>query len=339
MLDQVKKEDVIFVGDRTYMDKKHLFVLWKISSLCNYNCSYCGEKGTDKIQDINFYYDIIDKFVGLGKEYIHVCITGGEPTLFPQIKSLFKYIVEQFKWVSQKQIKLVTNFSFPPDLYIDLIESSQNTSTMILAISLHPHVDIDISKIEQNIYKLIHYPNINIDIRIPTYPRLFNRAKHIYGELEYMNKNSKISVYPKRVFGEEELDGKEMVWCKQKNIEVLEQQIHLQKKTTILFPFIYKQGSQICQTLINREMLCWYNLIDYSDWLCFTKGSNLFIDEAGKPYCCFNTNKFNYLEISPKEFENILCMRCPKNTPCTCGLHLPKFNLKQYTHLRHEFIR
>jgi organic radical activating enzyme len=72
------------------------FIEWTIHNVCNYDCSFCDDKtknGSKRWKTIEQYKTYADKIIKLceGKPFwIH--ITGGEPTLYPDLLELLEYI-------------------------------------------------------------------------------------------------------------------------------------------------------------------------------------------------------------------------------------------------------
>ena len=63
---------------------------WRITSACNLNCPFCyGPKGIKSITKENAI-EIVDKLSQLGTET--VCISGGEPLLYPYVLDVMKAI-------------------------------------------------------------------------------------------------------------------------------------------------------------------------------------------------------------------------------------------------------
>jgi len=80
------------------------FVEWKIHNVCNYNCSFCGDRHKDGSQrwfTLEQYKEVIDKLIKLsGTQKLWIHITGGEPTLFPGLLELLVHMKSQGAYVS-----------------------------------------------------------------------------------------------------------------------------------------------------------------------------------------------------------------------------------------------
>jgi len=109
--------------------------LWRneliITSLCNFNCPYC--RGTD-INGIQGHMDLEDikKIVDFfAKEKIrNIRLSGGEPTVHPNIKNIVKYIKKACKDI--RHIAISTNGYADFSLYKELINLGVNDYSISL---------------------------------------------------------------------------------------------------------------------------------------------------------------------------------------------------------------
>ena len=80
------------------------FVEWKIHNVCNHNCSFCGlenKDGSQRWYSLETYQEYTDKIVdSCNGEPFWIQITGGEPTLFPELIELIKYIKQKGGYTS-----------------------------------------------------------------------------------------------------------------------------------------------------------------------------------------------------------------------------------------------
>lgn len=94
------------------MPKPFKKVEWRLGNICNYNCAYCTDEsksGDEKYLDIDTNKQVVDKLVKLfNEERIQFTFTGGEPTLYPDLYELFRYIKSKNK---DHQIRMFTNGS------------------------------------------------------------------------------------------------------------------------------------------------------------------------------------------------------------------------------------
>jgi organic radical activating enzyme len=74
----------------------HKFIEWKIHNVCNHDCSFCGSRHKDGSQrwfSVEKYKEYTDKLVeACGDTPFWIQITGGEPTLYPELLELMKYM-------------------------------------------------------------------------------------------------------------------------------------------------------------------------------------------------------------------------------------------------------
>jgi len=85
---------------------------WKLSNVCNYNCEYCyplEKNGSLPFLDINTNKEVVDKLHNIYKDHpISFVLTGGEPTLYPNLYELCSYIKSKNK---NNRISMFTNGS------------------------------------------------------------------------------------------------------------------------------------------------------------------------------------------------------------------------------------
>lgn len=72
------------------------FIEWKIHNVCNYDCSFCGsenKQGDQRWMSIDDYKKHVDRIAAIsqGSDFF-IQITGGEPTLYPKLIELLRYI-------------------------------------------------------------------------------------------------------------------------------------------------------------------------------------------------------------------------------------------------------
>jgi organic radical activating enzyme len=80
------------------------FIEWKIHNVCNHDCSFCGARHKDGSQrwfSLEKYKEYTDKLVeACGDSPFWIQITGGEPTLFPDLLPLLAYMKSKGAMVS-----------------------------------------------------------------------------------------------------------------------------------------------------------------------------------------------------------------------------------------------
>lgn len=80
------------------------FIEWKLHNVCNHDCSFCGsvhKDGSNRWFSLDEYKEYTDKLVNAcdGKPFWFQ-ITGGEPTLFPELIPLLKYMKSKGAMIS-----------------------------------------------------------------------------------------------------------------------------------------------------------------------------------------------------------------------------------------------
>jgi len=92
----------IKVEKATQVDYK--FIEWKIHNVCNHNCSFCGSQHKDGSQrwfSLEKYKEYTDKLVeACGDSPFWIQITGGEPTLYPDLIPLLAYMKSKGAMIS-----------------------------------------------------------------------------------------------------------------------------------------------------------------------------------------------------------------------------------------------
>jgi organic radical activating enzyme len=80
------------------------FIEWKIHNVCNHNCSFCGTQHKDGSQrwfSLEKYKEYTDKLIAAcGDMPFWIQITGGEPTLYPDLIPLLAYMKSKGAMIS-----------------------------------------------------------------------------------------------------------------------------------------------------------------------------------------------------------------------------------------------
>lgn len=80
------------------------FIEWKIHNVCNHNCSFCGDRHKDGSQrwfSLDRYKEYTDKLVEANKGLpFWIQLTGGEPTLYPELLELMQYMKSKGAMIS-----------------------------------------------------------------------------------------------------------------------------------------------------------------------------------------------------------------------------------------------
>lgn len=83
---------------------EYKLIEWQLHNVCNYNCSYCGEEtkdGTNRWKNLATYKEYVDYlYKACGDNALWIQITGGEPTVFPELFELLQYIKSKGIYIS-----------------------------------------------------------------------------------------------------------------------------------------------------------------------------------------------------------------------------------------------
>ena len=76
--------------------QEYNFIEWKIHNVCNHDCSFCGsihKDGSQRWFSLEKYKEYTDKLIETNKgKPLWIQITGGEPTLYPELLELMTYM-------------------------------------------------------------------------------------------------------------------------------------------------------------------------------------------------------------------------------------------------------
>ncbi len=89
------------VGIRAKKFNNYISVLWNISSICNYKCSYCRPYLHDNQSmslNIQTFKCALDKIMNkFQDQHVRIWFTGGEPTLNKEFLGMLKYAADEYK--------------------------------------------------------------------------------------------------------------------------------------------------------------------------------------------------------------------------------------------------
>ena len=127
------------------------FIEWQVHNVCNYSCSFCtprhrgGDKRWNTLEDSKL---IVDKIAKACEGYpFWIQITGGEPTLQPDILELFQYIKDKGGYTS-----IISNGSRTIRWWTELRDKKLLD---LVNLTYHPEQTSDIEHIK-NILQLFH---------------------------------------------------------------------------------------------------------------------------------------------------------------------------------------
>lgn len=149
---------------------------WNLGKRCNFNCSYCDEFTHDnksKHLDFETAQRTIDKiFDKLGDKIIKINLTGGEPTVNPNIEQILKYMREKGALIG-----LTTNGSRTFEFYAGIL---QYIDSIIFSYHMEYHkrevIPENIVKLNDEIKKHDRY--IHLHVHMMMLPGQFEEAKH-----------------------------------------------------------------------------------------------------------------------------------------------------------------
>jgi len=97
--------------------KDSIHVEWNLGKRCNFDCGYCPAEIHDNFSphtNIKVLLNAIDELVEIGKP-IRLSLTGGEPSVHPDIEELLDYASQKCDWIN-----MTTNGTRKPSWYANL---------------------------------------------------------------------------------------------------------------------------------------------------------------------------------------------------------------------------
>lgn len=282
-------------------------VEWNLGKRCNYDCAYCPAEIHDNVSphtDIETLKSTVDKLVSLGD--VRISLTGGEPTVHPQITELIDYI----KHVGVTWLSITTNGSRKPEWYINqkadhwvyslhfadgdwhrvlsTITSANRlkhlTPMMVNVMAHHEHMDnvrYAVEKLKQN-----------------SIPFTIRRIRWTEGDRD--------------LFDDMRYDGKDLEWIKEQNSTVDANCIIDDDHTQRI------HANDVIKLHLNK----------FKDWKCYAGIESLMINWDGEVHratCRVGGNLGNIYTgtfLQPK--DPIICDR----NFCTCAADIPLTKLK-----------
>lgn len=111
-------DNLVAIGESSYVLDDVLHINWNISRRCNFNCTYCTPEVHDNhsiLPTASECISYIDRYLDANRK-ICVSITGGEPTL---IKNIIE-VVDELHTSGVDSIRVLTNGSCTLDKLLDL---------------------------------------------------------------------------------------------------------------------------------------------------------------------------------------------------------------------------
>ena len=185
---------------KSVTDQKYNLVEWMLGNTCNYDCSFCSDEfklGDKKYLDIDVYIDICKRLIEESKDNkVWFKMTGGEPTLYPKLIELLKFIKSTGNFTY-----IISNGSRTLRYWEELRDSN---CIDFIAVSMHPEQKADVNHIIDliNIFKnteTIVTTNITcvpeyFDVALSSFYKIYNSCPTIIN-LQQINDKFGMSKY------------------------------------------------------------------------------------------------------------------------------------------------
>jgi organic radical activating enzyme len=307
-------------------------VEWRLSNVCNFNCSFCPSEfkdGSKRPLELERYKQIVDNLINQSNQKsIWFQFSGGEPSLYPKIVDLLTYIKSKGGYTS-----MISNGSRTTRFWTELAEKNVLDR---LFLSYHPEQEnspdhvIEVNEIMQRTGTLV-----TIFVTTQTDPALFQKA--VDGHNKILKEATAISTL--KVIGDSNTMQPytdEQLSIIQKNLYIRSPKWKTQPKEKFdsisKIPWYdsemvleYSDGSKKngrAQTLIDHK------LNRFKNWECDI-GKDLMIieiDEIFRGVCRQGDRIFNILDENITwKTDSVICQK----EECNCGIDIqePKRNV------------
>jgi organic radical activating enzyme len=159
--------------ERSVTDRATKIVEWRLSNVCNFDCSFCPSEfkdGSKRPLELDRYKKIVDNLMLQSKgKIVWFQFSGGEPTLYPKLFDLLEYIKSKGGYTS-----IISNGSRTLRFWNEFAEKNILNR---LFLSYHPEQEdspdhvIEVNEIMQKTNTLV-----TIFVTTQTDPTLFNKA-------------------------------------------------------------------------------------------------------------------------------------------------------------------
>jgi len=147
---------------------------WKLHNVCNHDCSFCtaiNKDGSERWLTLDKYKEHVDRLTSMSNvKTIWFRLTGGEPTLYPDLLELIIYIKSKGAMVS-----MISNGSRTIRWWKELSESN---ALDYLFLSYHPEQTDDWQHIS-DVANLFHNAPVEVNIAITHTIPVFDKAVKI----------------------------------------------------------------------------------------------------------------------------------------------------------------
>lgn len=174
-----------------------VIVEWMLSNVCNFNCSFCSsdyKAGTKRWLDLDVYKGTLEKIIEQASpKKVWFKFTGGEPTLYPELIELLKFV----RSTNNKSF-IMSNGGRTLRWWKELRDAN---CVDIINLTHHPEQTDDYQKII-DIVEIFRPTTTRVTINVTCIPRLFDKAlkeftilkENCYGNISMMQINDNIGM-------------------------------------------------------------------------------------------------------------------------------------------------
>ena len=159
-------------------DDNRVKVEWQFSNRCNFDCSYCSKythNSTSEYRNLSDYKMVIDKLKRFTDKEVWVSFTGGEPCIYPELKSLLDYCIDK----GINFLSLCTNGSRSTEYYVDLMKYLNN-----IIFSYHFEYKVNVLESILAVRKCIENTNKSLHVHVMMLPGHFEKAISVMKQLK-----------------------------------------------------------------------------------------------------------------------------------------------------------
>lgn len=189
-----------------YDHQNSIKIEWNLGKRCNLDCGYCPAEIHDNYSshtDIKFLINTVDTLCKIGKP-IRISLTGGEPTVHPNIEELINYLSQKVDWIN-----ITTNGLRPGKWYCE-----QPVNHYVFSL----HFDNDHwQRSLENIIMVGKWFGKPIHVNLMAHHEYMDKVRYAYNELDEEN----IPVVVRRIrwtqgdhdtFDDLRYEGKDLEW-------------------------------------------------------------------------------------------------------------------------------
>ncbi len=175
----IKKENIVKVGQPSFVDSDILHVDWIVTRKCNYACSYCTvhDNKNGFFNPLESFMQAVDGLSKLKSQNISILLAGGEPTIYPQFFEFTEYIFKVLK--ERVSLRIQTNLGKPISFFQKFVERLKTKNKAIEIISSYHFEYANSEKYFQKI-KLLVENNFNVVINLLAHPNHMVEIKALY---------------------------------------------------------------------------------------------------------------------------------------------------------------